>query len=85
MAERAVTREYAAKRLRCSMRTIERMLRDGKLAAVRREDGRLSVDPEDFPTCARRSGPARAPPRERSSPRRDQYQHARYRPPALRP
>ena len=48
MAERAVTREYAAKRLRCSMRTIERMLRDGRLAAVRREDGRLSVDPEDF-------------------------------------
>jgi excisionase family DNA binding protein len=48
MTDRLVTREQAAKRLGCSMRTIERMLRDGRLGAVRREDGRLSVDPEDF-------------------------------------
>jgi excisionase family DNA binding protein len=48
MAERVVTREHAAKRLHCSMRTVERMLRDGRLGAVRRDDGRLAVDPEDF-------------------------------------
>jgi excisionase family DNA binding protein len=34
MADRVVTREQAAKRLRCSMRTVERMPRDGRLGAV---------------------------------------------------
>jgi len=48
MSDRVVTREHAAKRLNCSMRTIERMLRDGRLGSVRREDGRLSVDAEDL-------------------------------------
>lgn len=48
MSARIVTREEAAKRLRCSMRTVERMLRDGRLGSVRRQDGRLSVDGEDL-------------------------------------
>jgi excisionase family DNA binding protein len=48
MSDRVVTREQAAKSLNCSMRTIERMLRDGRLGSVRREDGRLSVDADDL-------------------------------------
>ena len=48
MSQQSVTREQAAKRLHCSMRTVERMLRDGRLASVRRADGRLSVDAQDL-------------------------------------
>ena len=48
VSQQSVTREQAAKRLHCSMRTVERMLRDGRLASVRRADGRLSVDAQDL-------------------------------------
>ena len=48
MSENTITREAAAKRLGCSMRTVERMLRDGRLHAIRHADGRLAVDRADL-------------------------------------
>ena len=48
MSETTITREAAAKRLGCSMRTVERMLRDGRLQAIRHPDGRLAVDRADL-------------------------------------
>ena len=48
MSETTITREAAAKRLGCSMRTVERMLRDGRLRPIRHPDGRLAVDRADL-------------------------------------
>ena len=48
MSENTITREAAAKRLGCSMRTVERMLRDGRLQPIRHPDGRLAVDRADL-------------------------------------
>ena len=48
MPETTITREAAAKRLGCSMRTVERMLRDGRLQPIRQPDGRLAVDRADL-------------------------------------
>ena len=48
MSQQSVTREQAAKRLHCSMRTVERMLRAGRVASVRRADGSFSVDAQDL-------------------------------------
>ena len=47
MATRTVTHVIAAKRLGCATRTIERMLRDGRLKAVHERD-RLLVDANDL-------------------------------------
>ena len=40
MSENTITREAAAKRLGCSTRTVERMLRDARLNAIRRAAAR---------------------------------------------